>query len=523
MKVSSVETMRGMDRQAIQRYGIPELLLMEHAGMAAVQVLARHYPVAGKRWVVLCGAGNNGGDGLVVARLLHSRGADVVTVLLGDPARFGEAAAANLAIVRQMGLTLHTGLDGGQLAGLLGPCDGIVDGLLGTGIARPVEGLYAAAIDAANRSGKPVVSLDIPSGVQGDTGVVLGTAVRAAHTITFGLPKPGNLLYPGYEQGGQLWVSHIGFPAALTIDPTLPLAVNEPVPLPSRAATGHKGSFGDALFVAGAGAYFGAPYLSATAFIKAGGGYGRLATPARVAAVVAGRTPELVFMPQVETESHSIAHENRDRLVEAAAKSDFVVIGPGTSLQAETQDLLRDLTAGVDKPLLIDGDAITAVSQAHDLVRRRTAPTVITPHLGEFARLAGETRDAIAADPLGALRRLCADLNSVIVMKGAHTAVGYPDGRVYINLSGNAGMATAGSGDVLTGTIAAMAGLGLGFDDAVRMGVFVHGLAGDLAADQLGQDGMTAEDILAALPAALRLCRSQAQDALAQYRLRTVE
>jgi NAD(P)H-hydrate epimerase len=522
MKVSSVEAMRGMDRLAIQNYGIPELLLMEHAGMAAVQVLTRHYPVAGKRWVILCGAGNNGGDGLVVARLLHSRGADVVTVLLGDPARYGEAAAANLAIVRQMGLALHTGLDAAQVGGLIGPCDGIVDGLLGTGIARPVEGLYAEVIDLVNACGKPVVSLDIPSGVQGDTGRVLGKAVRADHTVTFGLPKAGNLLYPGFEYSGNLWVSHIGFPPGLTTVDTLPLATNDPVDLPPRSATGHKGSFGDTLFVAGAGSYYGAPYFAATAFVKAGGGYGRLATPPGVAAVVAGRTPELVLMPQMETQSHSIARENRDRLVEAANKVDFVVIGPGTSLHEGTQGLLRDLVERVDKPLLIDGDAITAVSQAHDLVRSRTAPTVLTPHLGELARLLGKGREEIAADPLGVLRRGCADLDAVIVMKGAHTCIGYPDGRVYINLSGNAGMATAGSGDVLTGTIAAMSGLGLAFDEAVRMGVFVHGMAGDIAADAVGQDGMTAEDILAALPAALRICRGQDKTWLGRYKVEVV-
>jgi NAD(P)H-hydrate epimerase len=526
MKMSSVAAMRAMDRQAIEQWGIPELLLMEHAGMAATQVLVRHYPVQGARWVVLCGVGNNGGDGLVVARLLYSRGAEVAIWLLGDATRFGEAAAANLAIVRQMGLPIETLQPTNSTAALtarLASCDGIVDGLLGTGITRPLEGLLAQVVEAVNGSGTPTVSLDIPSGVQGDTGCILGTAICASHTITFGLPKIGNLLYPGYAQGGTLWVSHIGFPPALYADQALPLATNEPVLLPPRAVAGHKGTFGDTLFVAGAGAYYGAPYFAATAFMKAGGGYGRLATPPGVAAVVAGRTPELVFLPQQATQGGSIARENRERLLEAAAGVDFVVMGPGTSLDAETQELLRDLTAGVEKPLLLDGDAITAVSQAHALVRNRTAPTVITPHLGELARLSGLERADIQADPVGTLQRLCADLHAVIVMKGAHSCIGYPDGRVFVNLSGNAGMATAGSGDVLTGTIAAMAGLGLGFDEAVRMGVFVHGVAGDLAAAAVGQDGMTAEDVLAALPEAVARCRRLDDPWMARYRVQEVD
>ena len=206
MKVSSVAQMRAMDRRAIEEDGIPELILMENAGLAAVQVIAAHYPVQGQRWLILCGAGNNGGDGLVVARQLHSRGAQVQVVLLGDPARFGEAAAANLAMVRALGLPLIQPSSVEPVLAELVACDGVVDALLGTGITRAVEGVYADVITAVNESGKPVVSLDIASGINGDTGQVVGTAVQATHTITFGLPKVGNLLYPGYARGGLLWV-----------------------------------------------------------------------------------------------------------------------------------------------------------------------------------------------------------------------------------------------------------------------------------------------------------------------------
>jgi NAD(P)H-hydrate epimerase len=375
-------------------------------------------------------------------------------------------------------------------------------------------------IATVNASGKPVISLDIPSGVNGDTGQVMGAAIQAAHTVTFGLPKAGNLLYPGYGRGGTLWVSHIGFAPRRYTSNALQMATNDPLTLPPRAVAGHKGTFGDTLVIAGAGSYYGAPHFSALACMKAGGGYVRLATPASVAPVIAVRAAEVVYLPQEATASGSIAASNKGRLLEMAAKLDFVIMGPGTSLDEETQGLLRDLAASIEQPLLIDGDGLTAVSKAPEVLRQRTAPTVLTPHVGEFGRLTGLKVDEIEQDRISALRKACTDLNCVIVLKGAHSLIGYPDGRVYVNLSGNSGLATAGTGDVLTGTIAAMAGLGLDFDAAVRMGVFVHGVAGDLAAAKLGEDGMTAQDVLETLPLAVKTCR---EGGVERYRVNAIE
>jgi NAD(P)H-hydrate epimerase len=522
MQVSSVAEMRAMDRAAIEQFQIPELLLMENAGLAATRVIRRLGPVGGRRWLVVCGLGNNGGDGLVVARQLHSSGAAVEVLVLGDPARYQGAAATNYRSAVALGLAVTAVSEAGPIDQALVGCDGVVDALLGTGIDRPVTGLYAAAIEAINRAGKPVVSIDIPSGVQGDTGQVLGVAVRSGHTVTFGLPKLGNLLYPGYALGGTLWVSHISFPPALYNRAGLVAATNDPVPLPPRDPAGHKGDFGEALFVAGAANYYGAPYFAAMAFLKAGGGYARLATPASVAPRLAARAGEVVYLPQAETAAGSLARANRAGLLEIARRMDFAVIGPGTSLEGETQELVRELVATIPKPLVVDGDGLTAVSQALDLVRARNAPTILTPHTGEMARLTGLKAAEIEQDRANVLRRTAQELQAILVLKGAHSLIGYPDGRVYINLSGNAGMATAGAGDVLTGTIAAMAGLGLAVEEAARMGVFVHGLAGDLAAAQVGEDGMTAQDILEALPAALRRMRQGPAAWGEQYQVRVV-
>jgi NAD(P)H-hydrate epimerase len=508
MKVSTVLQMRAMDRAAIDQYGIIEDLLMENAGHAAFSVLQRMAPVAGRRFVLLCGLGNNGGDGLVMARKIHSAGGRALVLILGDPDRYSGAARRNLDIVRRLPVDLRRLDSADGLAGELAHCAVVIDGIFGTGLARPVEGLHRQVIEQINASGKPVLSIDIPSGVQGDTGQVLGCAVRADHTVSFGLAKIGNLLFPGHELGGTLHVSHISFPPALYDSDELKVAVNTPPPLPPRNVTGHKGSFGQTLFIAGAAGYLGAPCFAALSFLKAGGGYSRLAAPASITPFIAMKGSEIVFLPQPQTAAGSLDLSCRDTLAPLAGSLDMTVLGPGLSLEAETQQLVRELTAAIERPLLLDGDGLTAVCDDLDLVRQRQAPTILTPHPGEMARLTGRGVADIEADRIGALQQATADLNAIIVLKGAHTLIGTPDGRVFINLSGNSGMGSAGSGDVLTGTIAAMFCLGLPLVEAVCKGVFLHGAAGDLAALQRGEDGMTAQDLLEHLPLALKAERT---------------
>ncbi len=522
MNVATVAQMRHLDHTAIQRYGISGTILMENAGEAVYYFIKQKLgSVQGLDFVVLCGSGHNGGDGLVVARKLRSMQARVQLVCVGNPQKFDATVRPFYEMTQKIGLPVLLALEDEvlpQVAALLDDADVIIDALFGTGLSREVGGRYAQIIGMMNDAASPVFSIDIPSGVAGDTGQILGVAVQADATITFGLPKPGNLIYPGAAYGGELAVTHISFPPELYEQASLHLALTPLAPMPQRRADAHKGSVGKVMFVAGARQYLGAPYLAAMAFLRAGGGLSYLATPEQVASFVATRGPELVLMPQQATSAGTLAVDNVDALLAAAANMQMVSLGSGISLHPETQDLARALVAALPVPLLVDGDGLSAMVGHLPLLQARTAPTVLTPHAGELARLLGRSVRDIQQDRVAAAQEAAAQTGALVVLKGPHTLVATPDGHVTFNLSGNAGMATAGSGDVLTGIIAGMfAAQHYDFERAVQMGVFMHGLAGDLAANELGESGLVASDILAHVPAAIQYYRQHQPEIAATY------
>ena len=507
MKISTVAQMRTLDREATETFGIPEDILMENAGEATYFVILKELGIVGKRFAIFCGPGNNGGDGFVVARKIHSSGGQADVFILGDPGQYKGAARKNFDILSKMPVEIITLDSAGPALIPIAHSDAVVDAIFGTGLTRNVSGLQKEIMEFINDKARCVFSLDIPSGINGDSGAVMGCAVRANCTVTYGLPKIGNLCYPGYSYCGKLYVTHISFPPVHYNREEIKTAVNIAEPIPLRKETGHKGDFGDVLFISGAASYFGAPYFSAFAFLKAGGGYSRLAAPAGICPYIATKGSEIVMVPQKETTDGSIALANKADLLDLAKKMDMVVVGPGLSLNPETQQLVRELAAEITGPLLIDGDGITAVAADIGVLKSRKGPTVLTPHPGEMSRITKKSIVEIEKDRIGILQKTARDLYAVIVFKGAHSLIGYPDGRVFINMSGNPGMAKAGTGDVLNGTIAAMHGLGLSIPEAVRKGVFIHGFAGDLAAADKGQDGISAQDILEYLPKAVKLDR----------------
>lgn len=512
MRVSRVAEMRNLDSRATSESGISQETLMEKAGEAAYSVILEEFGAKDRKFVIFCGGGNNGGDGLVIGRKIHSDGGEVKVFLLGDSGKLNGAAKKNFDIVSSMPLEVFALKSIEQAKEAVSSCDAIVDGIFGTGLSREAGGIYRDVIQLINESEKTVFSIDIPSGVNGDTGQVMGVAVRSDYTITYGLPKIGNMLYPGFDLCGTLYVSHISFPPSLYNTESIKVEINDLVELPQRGEDTYKGNYGKVLFIAGSPSYMGAPYFSALSFLKAGGGLSYLATPKSMVPFLASKGSELVLIPQQETDSGSLALENREELVKLSQKVSMVVIGPGVSLNDETQELVRELVKSIKVPLLIDGDGITAIASDLGIIKKRKAETILTPHSGEMSRLANLGVDEVNRDKVSVLQKTARELNAIIVFKGAHSLIGYPDERVYINTSGNPGMATAGSGDVLTGAIAAMYGLGLPLEEAVRTGVFMHGFSGDVAACDKGEDGITAQDILDCLPYAVRYYRQNFEE-----------
>jgi len=512
LKISTVQQMQQLDKTAIEMYTIKNEILMENAGRAAFTVLKDHFQIKRRHFVIVCGIGNNGGDGLVVARHIHSAGGFCSIVFLDDPEKFKGAAKYHYGIARKLDLFMKQIDNEDEFEDILYNGHVVVDALFGTGLSRNVEGLYADIIGSINMLGLPVLSLDIPSGINGNTGQFMGNAIEADLTVTFGLPKLGNLLYPGFECGGEHYVSHISFPPELHETNDITVELNLPGRLKKRWESGHKGYFGDVLFIAGAAGYLGAPYFAARSFLKAGGGYSRLATPASIIPALGSRGSEIVFLPQKETSSGSIAQENFAALLEIANERRAVVIGPGLSLNPETQNLICDLVGSIERPLVIDGDGLTAICNKRDIVKDRNVQIILTPHIAEMARLTGISITDIENDKVNILRETAESWNSTIILKGPHSLIGLPDGQVFINLSGNSGLATAGSGDVLAGVLAAMLAHPFSHADAVQTAVFLHGFAGDLCAEEIGEDGMTARDIMNYLPKAMRLYRDDYDD-----------
>ena len=517
MKVATVEQMRNLDRRAIEEFKTPDRILMENAGEAVYFVIHNEFGIEGKQFLIFCGIGNNGGDGFVVARKLLSNGGLVTVFFLGDSEKLTGCAKDNFDTISTLPIQIERFTSLEQITPSLPQCDAIVDAIFGTGLTRDVGGIYKEVIELINESQTVVFSVDIPSGVNGNTGQIMGCAVKADYTVTFGLPKLGNLLYPGFDLCGKLYVTHISFPPSLYDTDNINVETNDPLPIPERGEDTHKGSYGKALFIAGSSNYLGAPYFSALSFLKAGGGLSYLASPESITNFLANKGSEIVFAPQKETERGSLSLKARDHLLEFSERADMVVIGPGLSLNEETQELVRELTQKIKKPLIIDGDGITAISKDIDIIKKRKDVTILTPHLGEMSRITKINIGEIQKNKIPLLFKTCRELNAIIILKGAHTLIGFPDERIFINMTGNPGMATAGSGDVLVGTIAGMFGLGFSVEESMRMGVFMHGLAGDLAMRDIGEDGVIAGDIMKYLPEAVQYCREHYEELVKNF------
>jgi len=520
MKLLSGTQMSALDREAIERVGLPSLVLMENAGRAFVRNLCqRDAALRDKRVVVVAGKGNNGGDGLVVARVLAERGASVRAFLLFEPERCSEQTAVQARVLAHSGVDVDVLDDTAGLAPLrdaLERAHVVVDALLGIGIKGAPRAEVAEVVRLVNACSAFRVALDVPSGLDADTGGVPGVCVRADLTVCLGLPKAGLLFYPGRACVGQLEVVPIGYPRALIEGFDSGLTLLDPGyvkrRLPPRPAYSHKGSFGKVLVVAGSRGLSGAAVLCAKAALRAGTGVVHLAYPRSLDATLSTHVVEAVKHPLPERDGalDGAALEPLSALLEQV---DAVALGPGLSQQPCVKALVQALLERCRVPLLLDADALNALVGQLEWLQRAQAPLVLTPHPGEFARLSATSVDEVEAQRLERALQFSKQHNAVLALKGVPTVVATPQGRALVNASGNAGLAKAGSGDVLSGIVLSLLGQGLSVAEAAACGVWLHGSAADGVERRLGQRAMLPGDVVEGLSCAFEAVESSSNEA----------
>jgi len=521
MKVVTAAEMREIDRATIRTYGIPGLVLMESAGMAVAAKAMELFPE--KRFLILCGGGNNGGDGLVAARGIHNSGSRAKAIILSKQDSLSPDCKAQYQLAQKTGVDIEfrKTVSKSDLHGSV-----IIDAVLGTGLSKPVGGDLAKIFRLINEADVPVIAVDIASGISSDNGEVLGEAVMADHTVTFGLPKRGHFLYPGAGYTGSLQVADIGFPEKLTgsekIKAELVSRDIAATLVPPRRRNSFKGDYGHVLVIAGSRGKTGAALMTAEASLRAGSGLVTLGVPETLLDIYQSRVMEEMTLPLADRGDGTLAAKAIDAILNFASQNaDVIAIGPGIGVTPDTEEIVKKIVLSSAVPVVIDADGLNAVKDSTGIFSKAKSPVIITPHPGEMARLlrqksvektdkkTGISIQDIEKDRIETAISFAKKTGVYVVLKGVPTIVATPGGSAYINTTGNPGMATGGSGDVLTGIIASLAGQGLDSAAAAVLGVHLHGLAGDTAAAVLGEHSLIASDIISALPEAfLSLCQS---------------
>ncbi len=511
-KILTSQQMRAVDRTTIDEIGIPGPVLMENAGLRVVAEILRCFPdPARERMVVVAGKGNNGGDGLVVARHWRQRGGKPVVLLLAPKEEVKGDAALNLTAAEKSGVEVidtSTELCWRKQKTTLLHASVIVDAIFGTGLDKPAGGIYAAAIEGINKARGFKVAVDIPSGLSSDSFAVIGPVVKADLTVALAAPKIGHIFAPASEWVGRLVIVDIGIPRYLLEAPELKLSLTGPGDVrpmfAPRRRDGHKGTYGHLLVLGGSVGKTGAALLAGKAALRMGAGLVTVATAERAVAAVARGMMELMTEPLPETPAGTIAAEALPVIEKILKGKNGIVIGPGISTDPSTASLVASLLPKLKVPAVIDADGLNIVAERRDVLKKMTVPVVLTPHPGEFARLTGETIAEVLAKRLEMAPAFAREHNVILVLKGHRTIIAAPDGRVFVNPTGNPGMATGGSGDVLSGMIGSMLVQSKDVLGAIRAAVYAHGLSGDQAAAKLGERSLLAGDLIRFLPAAVK-------------------
>ncbi len=533
LKVVTAREMQGIDRLTIEEYGIAGTILMERAGLSVAEkinylffqnseVKQRTTESGQRRTIaVLCGSGNNGGDGLVVARILHNNGHDVRVFITTNPEDLKADASINYKAVVKFGvkiypirrfLTHH--------ASCITHHDIIVDAILGTGLSKDVREPLSTVIEKVNKLPSAVVSIDIPSGISSDNGQIMGCAIKADYTVTFGLPKRGHLLYPGAEHTGRLFVEDIGFPRRLLTSEDIKVNLVEEADaislLPERPRYSHKGTYGHVLLIAGSRGKTGAGLMAARACLRTGAGLVTVGVPESLINAFQSRVTEEMTLPLPDKGNGTLSIKSYEPILDfLKRRANVLAIGPGISVDDEIRELMRILITQINIPMVIDADGLNAITGNTTILKKSRAPIILTPHPGEMARLLKDNSkfkvqnsklmdkdllQLVEQDRISAAISFAKKRNTYLILKGVPTITATPQGGAYINPTGNPGMAKAGIGDVLTGMVSAFLAQGLKPLNAAILGVYMHGRVADIVAKKKGEHSLVASDIINAIP-----------------------
>jgi NAD(P)H-hydrate epimerase len=508
MRLVKSAEIQEMDRITIGEVGIPGVVLMENAARGASRVFLDHFdPALDSHVLVLCGRGNNGGDGYVIARYLHQAGLRVTVIVLAETVKIGGDALLNLEVIRRMGLDIIVAAsreEWNRTSGLVSTSDFIIDGILGTGLNAPVRGVYEEIIEAINRSHKPVMAIDIPSGLNADTGQVMGVAVRADLTVTFGFPKAGQLVYPGAELVGRLVRIDIGIPGEVAQRIPVTYRLNGPEDfldlLAGDARDIHKGDRGHLLILAGSTGKTGAASLTALGALRAGAGLVTLGTPRSLNAVLEEKLTEAMTVPLPDTSDGSLSLQAEEQIIGLMEGKSALAIGPGLSTHSETTALVRRIVSCCSLPMVIDADGLNALAGDISVFEHCRGRAILTPHPGEMGRLSGLKNIEVQRDRLGNATHFAKQHGCILVLKGARTVIAQPEGPTYVNPTGNPALSSGGSGDVLTGLIGGFLARRWPATKAALAGVYLHGLSADFLCETMGQSGLLAGELPGVVP-----------------------
>lgn len=512
MKLVTASEMKEMDRLTIQEMGIPGVVLMENAARGAARVFLEHFlPSPGARIVILCGRGNNGGDGYVMARYLHNKGLNVIVILLCETDRISGDALTNLEIIKKMNLEIIEAANVERwtsVSKLLDDSDYIIDGILGTGLNSDVRDYYGQVLNDVNGSGKAIMAIDIPSGINADNGQIMGTAMKADLTVTFGFPKPGQLTYPGTELTGRLVKIDIGIPNIIAERIKTGCRLIEPdyfhYLIGDEKRDIHKGTRGHLFILAGSVGKTGAATLAALGALRAGAGLVTVGIPESLNHILEEKLTEAMTVPLPETENRSLSGDAVDKIFRLLEEKTALALGPGLSTDPDTMELVRNIVKRCSIPMVIDADGLNALAGDANGISSLKENMILTPHPGEMARLAGLDVKEIQRDRIAISRRFAKEQGCFLVLKGAKTVIADPSGMTYLNPTGNPALASGGSGDVLTGLIAGYLTRGWPTIKAIMAGVFLHGLAADYLAEEIGERGVVAGELLNVIPALMK-------------------